>query len=132
MRNLLGVDGSADRRLIAVLLDEELRSAVDGQAAGYSRARIGRSKLRAMGLEFPIVVARLECLSRDTVVIGDLIADLCGAMSALALISSALIPRADFRAATSTFQPVPSASPPGADVISAGAYRSVLTHNGHW
>ncbi len=75
VRNLLGADGSVDRRLIAVLLDEELRSAVDGQAAGYSRARTGRSKLRALGLGFPIVVARLECLSRDTVVIGDLIAD---------------------------------------------------------
>ncbi len=88
MRNLLGADGSVDRRLIAVLRDEELRSAEDGQAAGYSRARTGRSKLRALGLGFPLVVARLECLSRDTVVIDDLIADLCGAMSALALISS--------------------------------------------
>ncbi len=53
MRNLLGADGSVDRRLIAVLLDEELRSAEDGQAAGYSRARTSRSKLRALGLGLP-------------------------------------------------------------------------------
>ncbi len=44
---------------------------------------------------------------------------------------TALSPRADLRAATSAFQAVPSTSPPGADVISAGAYGPVLTRRRH-